>query len=252
MLKAVLFDVDGTIAETEELHRRSFNAAFADLDLGCSWSQDEYRQLLRVTGGKERLTAYFQSRSVAIPPEEVAEIHRRKTGIYVDDLLAGQLSLRPGVLRLWNHLRAEGVRMGIATTTTEANVDSLLAPVLGADWRAWFACIVAGDAVPKKKPAPDVYLACLQRLGIAASEAVAIEDSQGGLGAARAAGIAVVVTPSSYTDQDDFSRADCVLPDLGDPDRPWAGSQPGFARHWVELDDLRRIAAQAVQSGDSA
>ena len=247
MLKAVLFDVDGTIAETEELHRRAFNATFAELGLDLSWSQDEYRGLLRVTGGKERITAYFRARGVEMPAEEVAGIHGRKTEIYVDDLTAGRITLRPGVLRLWTQLREEGVPMGIATTTTEANVDSLLAPVLGPQWRGHFACIVAGDQVPKKKPAPDVYLACLDRLGIAASEAVAIEDSQGGIGAARAAGIPVVVTPSSYTDQDDFSCADCVLPSLGDPEQPWDAAQPGFPRRWVDLEDLRRIVAQAGQ-----
>jgi beta-phosphoglucomutase-like phosphatase (HAD superfamily) len=244
MLKAILFDVDGTLAETEEFHRSAFNAAFVEQGLDVCWDFEEYRQLLRVTGGKERLTRYFRNIRTVMPQDRILAIHAAKNELYGRRLAQGAVELRPGVLRLIGEARAAGLKLGIATTTTAVNLNALLQPVLGTahtDWSQAFDCVVAGDQVERKKPEPDVYLACLQRLGIGAEEAVAIEDSPAGVAAARAAGIAVLVAPSQYTLGENFCEADCVVPDLGDPQRPWLSKAPGFPRHWVDVAGLRNL-----------
>jgi HAD superfamily hydrolase (TIGR01509 family) len=248
MLKAVLFDVDGTLAETEEFHRRAFNQAFAEQGLAIEWSRELYRELLRVTGGKERLRHYFLSQSApgAPLPDEalIAALHARKNAIYKRNLVSGDAGLRPGVLRLIAEARENDIRLGIATTTSAINLDALLGPLLGVDWTCHFAVVVAGDAVARKKPAPDVYESCLQQLGVAPEEAIAIEDSTPGVASAKAAGVRVLLTPSSYTEGDDFSAADAVVPDLGDPMRPWQQAVAGFAQRWIDLDDLRALVVR--------
>jgi HAD superfamily hydrolase (TIGR01509 family) len=253
MLKAILFDVDGTLAETEEFHRCAFNSAFARQALEVTWSQDEYRQLLRVTGGKERMERYFRDRGMVISSERIHALHASKNALYASNLAQGSAGLRPGVVRLIAEARGAGLQLGIATTTSAVNLAALLQPLLrlrGLEWSELFDCVVAGDQVARKKPAPDVYQACLQQLGIRADEAVAIEDSPAGVQAARAAGIAVLVTPSRYTLGEDFSGADCVVPDLGEPERPWLCAAPGFPHRWVDLAGLRKLLelAQEVRS----
>jgi HAD superfamily hydrolase (TIGR01509 family) len=240
MLKAILFDVDGTLAETEEFHRNSFNAAFARNSIPDRWSMPLYRDLLKVTGGKERIRAYFRDRGAPIPDPQVRAIHDAKNALYAQSLTTSKVRLRPGVRRLIHEAREAGLQVGIATTTTEINVDALLRAGLGSGWPKLFACVVAGDQVERKKPAPDVYIACLARLGIEAHEAVAIEDSPAGVIAARSAGIRVVATPSLYTEGDDFSLADHVLPDLGDPESPWSRPQAWCRSTWLRVEDLQR------------
>jgi HAD superfamily hydrolase (TIGR01509 family) len=240
---ALLFDVDGTIAETEELHRQAFNRAFADFGLVESWSVQTYRRLLRVTGGKERIAAGLRESGRDPAPEAIAHIHARKTELYTESVRAGAVALRPGVQRLLRGAAARGVTLGLATTTTAANVEALLAPHFGRQWRDLFGVIVAGDQVPRKKPAPDVYLAALSALEAGTGEAIAIEDSQAGVRSARAAGLAAVATRSLYCADDDLSEAVCVLPDLGEPESPWAQRHPAFENGWVDFDDLRRLAA---------
>lgn len=252
MLKAVLFDVDGTLAETEEYHRLAFNAAFAARGLDHAWTVDEYRELLKVTGGKERLAAYFSRCGICLPEAAIRELHLVKNAGYAQGIAAGAAQLRPGVLRLMRAAAAAGLRLGIATTTSEVNLEALLRPLLGPEWAANFACVVAGDQVVHKKPAPDVYQACLLRLDLAADEVIAIEDSAAGVRAARAAGIAVLATPSRYTDRDDFSLASACVPDLGEPDAGWDAGVPGFAQPYVRLEDLYRLAAGNRQSSPAA
>lgn len=252
MLKAVLFDVDGTLAETEEFHRRAFNAVFAANGLDHEWSVDQYRELLKVTGGKERMTAYFAARGVSLPESRIRELHLAKNTAYAQGISAGAAGLRPGVQRLMGEVLSGGLRLGIATTTSEVNLDALLRSLMGAGWALPFACVVAGDQVVHKKPAPDVYHACLLRLGIAADEAIAIEDSAAGVRAARAAGIAVLATPSRYTDRDDFSQADACVPDLGEPEARWEKALAGFPQGYVRLADLERLAAERRPAAQGA
>ncbi|SRR6266478_4360690 len=217
MIVALIFDVDGTLAETEEAHRVSFNAAFAEAGLNWAWSQSDYRSLLRITGGKERILQYIESWGVAPPPgergEAVRALHRRKTGLYAARVAAREVPLRPGIETLLRTARDHGVKLAIATTTSRSNVDALLAANLGQDAVNWFAAIVCGDMVARKKPAPDVYEEALRILCLRPDETIAVEDSWNGVQAARTAGIAVVATPSLYSADDDFSDADAVVTD---------------------------------------
>jgi HAD superfamily hydrolase (TIGR01509 family) len=220
-LEALIFDVDGTLAETEELHRRAFNRAFADAGLDWIWSQDLYRQLLRVTGGKERLRHYVETYapSQTVSDAQIAMIHTAKNALYAELVAASEAKPRPGVRRLIAEARQCGLRMAIATTTSPSNVEALLQASFGG--ASWCTFIAAGDCVAAKKPEPDVYECVLGKLGLAAPDCIAFEDSRNGVIAARRAGIAVVATPSFYSSDDDFSAATVVVSDLGETGVPF-------------------------------
>jgi HAD superfamily hydrolase (TIGR01509 family) len=214
--RALIFDVDGTLAETEEVHRRAFNAAFVRTNLGWCWGRDVYKDLLRVAGGKERIRAFDRLRGVssALSDAEIVELHRIKTTIYAELIASGGCPLRPGVEALLTSALTRGQRLAIATTTSRDNIDALLAAALGKDWANLFTAIVAGDEVLNKKPAPDVYLEVLSRLNLSASECLSIEDSGIGLVAAARAGIPVLISRSAYFRDDDFSGALLAIDDL--------------------------------------
>ncbi|MCK1388043.1 HAD family hydrolase [Bradyrhizobium sp. 21] len=213
---ALIFDVDGTLAETEELHRQAFNHAFTRDGLDWQWDRAAYKDLLRVTGGKERIRAYHARLGIAppLPDLDIAELHRIKTAHYAELVETGCCPLRPGVTDLLIAAKARGQRLAIATTTSHGNIDALLSRALGPRWAANFDAIVAGDDVRRKKPAPDVYFEILGRLKLSASDCVAIEDSANGLIAASRANIPVLITRSMFFRDDDFSGARAVLDDL--------------------------------------
>lgn len=221
MLKALIFDVDGTLADTErDGHRVAFNAAFREAGLPWNWDVATYGKLLAVSGGKERLAHY--ARQVA--PDLAAradfdaflrKLHTLKTGHYVRLVASGAVQLRPGVANLIREARAAGVKLAIASTTSPENVSALLRASLAHDAERWFEIIGAGDIVPAKKPAPDIYFWVLERLGLPAADCLVIEDSENGVKAACAAGIPTLVTENDYTRGQDFSGAVAVLPDLG-------------------------------------
>jgi HAD superfamily hydrolase (TIGR01509 family) len=213
---ALIFDVDGTLAETEELHRQAFNHAFARHGLDWQWDRAVYKDLLRVTGGKERIRAYHARLGIApaLPDADIAALHRIKTVHYAELVETGCCPLRPGVTDLLIAAKARGQRLAIATTTSHGNIDALLSRALGRRWAADFDAIVAGDDVRHKKPAPDVYFEILARLKLNASDCVAIEDSANGLIAASRANIPVLITRSIFFRDDDFSQARVVLDDL--------------------------------------
>lgn len=216
-LAALIFDVDGTLAETEELHRRAFNETFEAFGLPWCWDRPLYRRLLDVTGGKERLRSFIDTE---VPPggeavlDRIAQLHAAKTTCYAELVEAGEAVLRPGVGELLEDARRSGLSLGIATTTNPANVDSLLRATLGAGGPRMFQAIAAGDEAAHKKPAPDIYRLALQRLGIEAGRCLAFEDSRNGLDAALGAGLSTIVTPSVYTEHQDFSGALEVRRDL--------------------------------------
>jgi HAD superfamily hydrolase (TIGR01509 family) len=214
--RALIFDVDGTLAETEEVHRQAFNAAFVRVNLDWCWGRVVYKDLLRVAGGKERIRAFDRLRGgpLLLSDADIAELHQIKTAIYADLIASGGCPLRPGVKALFTAALRRGQRLAIATTTSRGNVDALLAPALGNGWADLFAAIVAGDEVSKKKPASDVYLEVLSRLNLSASECLATEDSNIGLVAASGAGISVLISRSAYFRDDDFSGALLVTDDL--------------------------------------
>ncbi|MEO6696936.1 MAG: HAD family hydrolase [Gammaproteobacteria bacterium] len=247
-LRAIIFDVDGTLADTErDGHRVSFNAAFAEAELDWEWSVPLYGELLAITGGKERIRHYLDHYNTAFErPTDldglIAGLHASKTRHYTEMLAAGRVPLRPGVRRLLEEARAAGVRLAIATTTTPANVTALLEhanPELPA---SWFDVIAAGDVVPAKKPAPDIFNYALQRMGLDPSRCIALEDSENGLRAARGAGLRTVITTNDYTRDQDFTDAELVLDHLGEPDRPFTvlkGAVNG--KTYLDLDTLRQL-----------
>jgi HAD superfamily hydrolase (TIGR01509 family) len=217
-MKALIFDVDGTLAETEEVHRRAFNQAFADAGLDWFWDVELYGRLLTVTGGKERIRHFVDAYGgrPRLTAEELAALHAVKTKHYASLAANGALVLRPGIERLLREARAAKIRLAIATTTTAANIESLLQVTLGPDWRRWFEFILAGDSVPAKKPASDIYWLALEKLGLPAAECVAFEDTLNGLTSARGAGIPTVVTMSAFGGLGPFPGALAVVDQLGE------------------------------------
>jgi HAD superfamily hydrolase (TIGR01509 family) len=246
-IKALLFDVDGTLADTEEAHRRAFNAAFAEMSLPFVWSVAEYEQLLLVAGGKERLSHFFSLQNLSIEEKTkltalLPSLHRLKNEKYAELVAKGNAPFRPGVARLIDEAEAAGVKVGLATTTSAENVTALLQAGLGANADARFAVIACGDVVKAKKPAPDVYELALSKLSILPDEAIAFEDSEAGLSAAKSAGIFTVVTPTHWTRSQNFDRADLNVPHLGDPSSPLndeAAARAGGSM--VTLETLRSI-----------
>lgn len=219
MLKALIFDLDGTLADTEETHRQAFNAAFIELGLWWDWSPPQYAQLLAVSGGKERLRHYIEALRVPVLErarllETVSAVHETKTRIYTEMVARGRRPFRPGVLSLLSAARAAGLRLAIASTTTSANVYALLQANLAPGSGIGFDVVSCGDQVRAKKPAPDIYQLTLACLRLPAESCIAFEDSLNGLRAAKAAGLATVVTPTGWTLEEDFSAANLVLPSL--------------------------------------
>jgi HAD superfamily hydrolase (TIGR01509 family) len=216
VLKAIIFDADGTLAETEECHREAFNRAFADAGLSWHWSEAQYRELLKVTGGKERLAHFIEGMGgvglgVTLVNRLIADLHRRKTAIYADMIASGGIGLRPGVTDLIDGALSENIRLAVASTTSRPNVEALLRATLGTRGAAAFEVIAAGDCVRQKKPASDIFMTTLDQLRLAPCDCLAIEDSENGLRAAMGAGLPVLVTPSRYSAGGNFAGAAQVV-----------------------------------------
>jgi len=248
-LTTLLFDVDGTLAETEEIHRQSFNRSFAQAGLDWHWSRQMYTGLLAVTGGKERIRYFLADNQPEFAvsgslDEYIAALHEAKTAIYTETVAAVNLPMRPGVRRLINEARQSGLRLGIATTTTPANVSALLQHNLAPDSESWFEVIAAGGVVPAKKPAPDIYHYAMQEMGVSAAECLAFEDSENGLHSARAAELQTLVTVSDYTRDHNFDGAALVIDQLGEPDNPFHVIAGEAGRHkMVTVDLLKELHA---------
>jgi HAD superfamily hydrolase (TIGR01509 family) len=245
-LQALIFDVDGTLAETEEIHRDAFNRTFREAGLTWHWDQALYGRLLKVTGGKERIRHYVASHAIGDFPAEdaarIANLHARKNALYAQLMQDGEVQLRPGVQALIEQAHGAGMRLAIATTTSLPNVETLLRATLGETGLRYFEVIAAGDTVVHKKPAPDIYLQALAQLRLPAGECLAIEDSHNGLRSALAAGIQTLVVTSAYTQEEEFPGAALVLDSLD----TLAGSAPTI------LDALRSLHRGARQPQASA
>ena len=243
-LKALIFDVDGTLSDTErDGHRVAFNRAFAEAKLDWEWDVKTYGLLLKVTGGKERIRYFIEEflpgfKTPADLDGFIGNLHRSKTRHYVELLRSGAIPLRPGVRRLLNEVRSAGLRLGIATTTTPENVTTLLSATMGPESIDWFDVIAAGDVVPNKKPAPDIYLYALNEMNLPAEECMAFEDSENGLLSSMQAGLKTIVTVNGYTRSDSFESAVIVLDQLGEPGSPFTvinGDAGGAVRVDVPL-----------------
>jgi HAD superfamily hydrolase (TIGR01509 family) len=241
-LQALIFDVDGTLADTErDGHRLAFNQAFANAGLDWDWSVELYGKLLAVTGGKERMRFYLDNYrpDLRITDETIADLHRAKTLYYCQLLEQGAIPLRPGVKRLLNAAKDANLRLAIATTTTMANVESLLQQTLDEDF---FEVIGAGDVVPAKKPAPDIYDYVLKQMKLSPTDCLAFEDSENGLISANAAGLNTIVTINDYTQNHNFDGAQVVLTHFGEPDLPAQVLQgKSLAGSYLELKDLENF-----------
>lgn len=257
-LEALIFDVDGTLADTEETHRQAFNAAFVQFELWWDWNRQQYARLLSISGGKERIAQYIES--LGLPSAEQARlkeltpaIHRAKTRLFTELIADGRAPFRPGVARLIQEAQAAGVGVAIASTTSAANVEALISANLGRDAYRKFATIACGDQVPVKKPAPDIYQLVLAALGLPASSCVAFEDSGNGVRAAKAAGLYTVVTPTVWTAAQDFGGADLVLPNLGDPAAPLdCANARKIGGPYLALRELAPLHAGASELPDAA
>lgn len=230
-LQALIFDVDGTLADTELAHLAAFNQAFAQEGIGWQWDVPLYTQLLEVSGGKERMLHYWKQ----VRPDvtdlgngvqaTVARLHELKTAAYEQAVRDGAVQLRPGVLKLIEAAHAEGLRLAIATTTSAVNIVALLRRAIGPDWQRFFTVVEDASTAPRKKPDPMVYQQTLARLAVPAAACLAFEDSANGLMAARTAKLATIVTPNDFTAHHDFTGALRVLPDL-------AGVSVAQLREW--------------------
>lgn len=258
-LQALIFDVDGTLADTErDGHRPAFNHAFKEAGLDWVWSVQLYGELLAVTGGKERIRHYVDRYCPNFErPADfdafVAGLHQAKTHYYTSLLANGEIPMRPGAVRLLHEARADGLRLAIATTTTPANVEALLRYSLHADSLDWFEVIAAGDMVPAKKPAADIYQYALRELGLPASACLALEDSRNGILSSTAADLDTVVAVNDYTRGHDFSAALLVVDHWGEPEMPFhvlRGEAHGAP--FLDIGLLRRIHADAQRRRQQA
>lgn len=247
-LQCILWDVDGTLADTErDGHRVAFNMAFAEAGHSREWDVPTYGELLAVTGGKERIKYDIERGDMhEMPHDEIAGLHARKTIHYQSLIAEGRIPLRPGVRRLLEEAYEAGITLGVATTTTPAALDALIEHSLGKEWFDRFAVLAAGDIVPAKKPAPDIYTYALEKLGVPAENTLALEDSENGWKSAHAARLKCVVTVNDYTKVHDFDGADLVVSELGEPDGEGVDllSNPhALDVHHVELKHLKAIMA---------
>ncbi|TQV78196.1 HAD-IA family hydrolase [Exilibacterium tricleocarpae] len=236
MLKALIFDCDGVLVDTErDGHRPAFNRAFKRLGINAAWSPALYGDLLGVAGGKERMQNYFEQVGwpdhIGDKTDFIKTLHAEKTQQFMQIINSGELALRPGIARIVDEAIAAGVKLGVCSTSNLKAVGGCV-NLLGAERRARFEFILAGDVVTRKKPDPEIYRLARQKLNLAAAECVVIEDSRNGLLAAAGAGMHCLVTTSSYTQNEDFSEAALIVPELGDGDDIRIG-----------LADIQRLAA---------
>lgn len=248
-LRALIFDVDGTLAETErDGHRVAFNETFKNHQLDWIWSDELYGELLTVTGGKERMKFYLQQYQPKLPELDdldnfIAQLHKEKTSRYNTIVSDGQLPLRRGIKRLLLEAREAGLILAIATTTSPQNVITLLEHSLDPESATWFSVIAAGDVVPAKKPAPDIYLYALEKLQLRPENCIAFEDTQNGLKSALGAKIHPIITVSYYSKTEDFTGASLVVDHLGEPELPCQVQRGQLSENYVNVAALRQLAS---------
>jgi len=223
-MDALIFDCDGVLVDTErDGHRVAFNKAFAEKGVQASWSVDEYKELVKIAGGKERMRHFFDKKGwpEQYPDKDrlITDLHLLKTRFFMELVDAGRLSLRPGIRRLVDDAIAEGIQLAVCSTSNEKSVNLIVERLLGRDRKSRFSGIFAGDVVARKKPDPEIYNLCAQKLGLHPQNCFVVEDSRNGLLAAKAAGFRCLITTNDYSKEEDFSEADLVTDGLGDGDK---------------------------------
>lgn len=232
IMKTLIFDCDGVIAETErDGHRVSFNRAFKEMGIDVEWSIEEYRELLKTAGGKERMKVYFDRHRDLFPGksfdnELIKILHKRKTEIFMEMSRNGEMPVRPGIKRIINEAHEKGILLAVCSTSNEKSVETLIKSVVGEKEFLYFNGIFAGDIVKEKKPAPDIYNMVKEKFGLKADECFVVEDNRNGLMAAKNAGMFCVVTVSFYSRDEDLKEADLVVSSLGDPEIPVSVLKP--------------------------
>lgn len=249
-MSAIIFDCDGVLADTErDGHLPAFNQTFAEFNLPAQWSESDYAEKLKIGGGKERMGSllsreFVQKAALPADPDEqsrmLAKWHKRKSAIYQEMVQGGRLPGRPGIARLTQDAIAAGWTLAVASTSAEASVRAVLEFVVGREQAAHFE-VFAGDIVPRKKPAPDIYLLAQEQLNLSPRNTLAIEDSRNGLLAATSAGFRCLVTVSSYTEHEDLHEAILVVSDLGEPNFPMrvlANQSRATPSEYITLRDI--------------
>ncbi len=226
-MTTLVFDCDGVLADTERYgHLPAFNQTFREFGLPIEWSEEEYGRKLLIGGGKERMASeltpgFVRENGLPEDPEALAAVvatwHKRKTQLYTEMVAAGRLPPRPGIRRIISDAQDAGWRLAVASTSAEPSVRAILEFAVGKERADRFDVFLAGDVVPRKKPAPDIYLLALERLGVPPAEVLVVEDSRNGLLAATAAGLRCLMTVNGYTEEEDSSEAVLVVTSLGDP-----------------------------------
>lgn len=250
-MSAIIFDCDGVLADTEhDGHLPAFNQTFKEFNLPVQWSEADYNEKVQIGGGKERMASiltpdFVQKAGLPSDAEEqskmLVEWHLRKTDIYKEMVKGGRLPGRPGIARLTKEAIAAGWTLVVASTSAEESVRTVLEFVVGKQQATHFH-VFAGDMVPKKKPAPDIYLLAKEQLNLSPQDTLAIEDSRNGLMAAVGAGFRCLVTVSTYSKHEDLSEALLVVSDLGEPNSPMriianrSRAKPG---DYITLEDVK-------------
>jgi HAD superfamily hydrolase (TIGR01509 family) len=256
-MSALVFDCDGVLADTErDGHRLAFNQTFREFGVPVEWDEEEYGRRLQIAGGKERMASvltpeFCAANGLPADPDGQAELlaewHRRKTAIYTQMVAEGRLPTRPGIRRIIIEAQEAGWGLAVASTSAEPSVRAILEQAVGRDRAARFDAVLAGDVVEKKKPAPDIYLLALERLGVPASDVLVVEDSRNGILAAVAAGLRCVMTVNGYTEEEANDEAILVVSSLGDPGgevtRVIANRSASSPGAYVTLADLQRCLA---------
>ena len=225
-LSAVLFDVDGTIAETEDFHRKSFNEAFKEFNLDWFWDEAIYRELINIGGGKERIMyhikkAWPEMLSYKNLSNYIDSIHKIKNEIYEDYIKDSSIEPRPGIKRLIDELKVNKIKIALVSSTSEINLKNLFKFGLGIDPYSEFDLVAHGDSTKLKKPSSEIYEWALQKLQLPHQACVAIEDSPRGLESSKGATLKTIITPSKLTINEIFKGADLVVSDLGEKDKPF-------------------------------
>lgn len=253
-LKGIIFDVDGTMADTEEVHRQAFNKAFQEFNLNWHWSESDYYKLLFVSGGKERFKMCLNEdkelkSKIPDPDRFIKELHKCKSDHYRAMLASGHIQLRPGIKRLINEAQNKGLQLAVATSSCLANLNTLVNTTLNLDPKEIFKTIVSSDTVTDKKPSPAVYQCALAGLGLNPENCIAIEDTRNGNMAALSAGLQTVITTHAYTTDNDFTGAALVVNHLGEPDNAFELTQGyTYNKSFVDVELLENIICDSLDN----